>query len=215
MSVSSARETIFRALRSSTVERTPREIPAQVGQAQWDRAKKIERLSLQMEAVHSEVHHLQDGDWVGWLNRELPRRGLHHLLAGGSTAREIEQQMVAPLSLSRYRQPIEGWKKELFNHVDVGVTTTRGAIASSGSLVLWPTIEEPRLLSLVPPVHIALLRADRLFETLEQMVVAEQWQRELPTNALLISGPSKTADIQQVLAYGVHGPKELIVLIVE
>lgn len=35
------------------------------------------------------------------------------------------------------------------------------------------------------------------------------------TNALLISGPSKTADIEQTLAYGVHGPKELIVLIIE
>jgi L-lactate dehydrogenase complex protein LldG len=36
----------------------------------------------------------------------------------------------------------------------------------------------------------------------------------LPTNALLISGPSKTADIQQTLAYGAHGPRELVVLIV-
>jgi L-lactate dehydrogenase complex protein LldG len=35
----------------------------------------------------------------------------------------------------------------------------------------------------------------------------------MPTNALLISGPSKTADIQQVIAYGVHGPKQLIVLL--
>ena len=36
----------------------------------------------------------------------------------------------------------------------------------------------------------------------------------MPTNALLISGPSKTADIQQTLAYGAHGPKELIVLVI-
>jgi hypothetical protein len=44
--------------------------------------------------------------------------------------------------------------------------------------------------------------------------VSENWAAGLPTNALLISGPSKTADIQQTLAYGAHGPKELIVLVI-
>jgi len=44
--------------------------------------------------------------------------------------------------------------------------------------------------------------------------VSENWAGGLPTNALLISGPSKTADIQQTLAYGAHGPKELIVLVI-
>jgi L-lactate dehydrogenase complex protein LldG len=43
----------------------------------------------------------------------------------------------------------------------------------------------------------------------------EGWQQGLPTNALLVSGPSKTADIQQTLAYGAHGPKELVVLLIE
>ena len=44
---------------------------------------------------------------------------------------------------------------------------------------------------------------------------AQNWSSGMPTNALLISGPSKTADIEQTLAYGVHGPKELIVLMIE
>ena len=41
-----------------------------------------------------------------------------------------------------------------------------------------------------------------------------QWSDKMPTNALLISGPSKSADIEQTLAYGVHGPKELVVLLI-
>ena len=47
------------------------------------------------------------------------------------------------------------------------------------------------------------------------MMVAQDWAAGLPTNVLLVSGPSKTADIEQVLAYGAHGPRELIVLVLE
>ena len=43
----------------------------------------------------------------------------------------------------------------------------------------------------------------------------QHWNAGMPSNALLISGPSKTADIEQTRAYGIHGPKELIVLLVE
>jgi L-lactate dehydrogenase complex protein LldG len=44
---------------------------------------------------------------------------------------------------------------------------------------------------------------------------AGRWSEDMPTNLVLVSGPSKTADIELILAFGVHGPKELIVLMVE
>ena len=212
--MSSARETIFQALRATSTPAT-RDIPPQVDRQEWGQSEKVERLTQQMSAVHAEVHHLADGDWIGWVNRELPQRGLSRLLAGGEVAQQLKQRCASSIELKHYQQPIEQWKSTLFNEVDVGITSTRGAIAHSGSLALWATIEEPRLLSLVPPVHIALLHANQIHENFEQMVVNEQWQQQMPTNTLLISGPSKTADIQQVLAYGGHGPKELIVLILE
>ena len=70
-------------------------------------------------------------------------------------------------------------------------------------------------LSLVPPIHFALLDARHIHATFYDAIRAENWPAGLPTNALLISGPSKTADIQQTLAYGAHGPKELVVLMIE
>ena len=110
---------------------------------------------------------------------------------------------------------IEAWQEELFQHVDAGLTSTRGGIAETGSLWLWPDADEPRLLSLVPPLHIAVLDVDAIEDTLFDVITHQGWASGMPTNALLISGPSKTADIEQVLAYGAHGPKELVVLILE
>ena len=102
----------------------------------------------------------------------------------------------------------------MFNHIDAAVTSCRAGIAATGSLVLWPDYNEPRLMSLAPPVHFAVLDAEKLYPSFAQMLAAEQWVKTgMPTNALLISGPSKTADIESTLAYGVHGPKQLVVLL--
>ena len=89
----------------------------------------------------------------------------------------------------------------------------RAAIAETGTLILWPDEKEPRLMSLVPPLHIVLLDAATIYNTFYEAMTSEGWKDGLPTNALLISGPSKTADIQQTLAYGAHGPRELVVLL--
>jgi hypothetical protein len=70
-------------------------------------------------------------------------------------------------------------------------------------------------MSLAPAVHIAVLDADRIHGSLAEAMRREHWAEGMPTNALLISGPSKTADIELVLTFGVHGPKELIVLILD
>ena len=80
---------------------------------------------------------------------------------------------------------------------------------------MWPDANEPRLLSLVPAVHIAVLEAAHIHDSLADAIARERWAEGMPTNALLISGPSKTADIELVLTFGVHGPKELIVLVLD
>ena len=116
--------------------------------------------------------------------------------------------------LLAYDRPIEDFKRELFEEVAAGFTGTLGGIAETGGLILWPSPEEPRLISLVPPVHLALLDTTRIYDTFHQAVAAQRWADRMPANALLVSGPSKTADIEQTLAYGVHGPKRLIVVAV-
>ncbi len=109
---------------------------------------------------------------------------------------------------------IGNWKDELFDRTEAAVTSARWGIAETGTLVLWPTPEEPRSLSLVPPVHFAVLDSASLHDSFAGLVEQEQWSSSMPSNALLISGPSKTADIEQTLAYGIHGPIEMIVLLI-
>ncbi|MFC2506894.1 MAG: lactate utilization protein C, partial [Kingella sp. (in: b-proteobacteria)] len=72
--------------------------------------------------------------------------------------------------------------------------------------------EEPRSQSLVPPVHFCLFDTQKIYDTFYAAMTQEQLANNMPTNVILISGPSKTADIQLTLAYGAHGPRDLVVL---
>ena len=74
----------------------------------------------------------------------------------------------------------------------------------------------PGFTGLAPQWQRARASFDRGSLVVGQNIVRHQnWASGMPTNALLVSGPSKTADIEQTLAYGVHGPKELIILVIE
>ena len=71
------------------------------------------------------------------------------------------------------------------------------------------------LMSLLPPIHVALVEEDTIRDSFAEVVREQGWAGRMPTNVVLVSGPSKTADIEQTLAFGVHGPKELIVMVLK
>ena len=96
---------------------------------------------------------------------------------------------------------------------DVGVTNAQAGIAETGTLVLDSSVERNRLVSLVPPIHIAILDASRIFQTLGETLTALQSGDEVSPAITFITGPSRTADIELTLAIGVHGPQELYVII--
>ena len=180
----------------------------------WSIEERIARFSQAQQAVRGEVHLLARTQWLDWLAQQLPARQLQQVLLPGDHAQSLPGLAALPgIKVRSYSRAIEDWKDELFDQVDVAITRCRGAIAETGSLVLWPDAHAPRLMSLVPPVHIALLDAQSLHESFAAMIEDEHWAAGLPSNALLISGPSKTADIEQTLAYGIHGPRQLITLI--
>jgi L-lactate utilization protein LutC len=103
---------------------------------------------------------------------------------------------------------------DLFN-VDVGITTAQAAIAETGTLVLDSSRERNRLTSLVPPVHIAIVDAAQIHQTLGETLSALQRNGEVSSIVTFVTGPSRTADIELTLAIGVHGPQELYVIVNE
>ncbi|MDD2884269.1 MAG: lactate utilization protein [Dechloromonas sp.] len=177
-----------------------------------DKAKRFHHV---IELAHAEVHAVNADTWTGKLHEVLKARGIEKLLVAEGTPHgdaALDDLPPRGIDCSVYEMAIEAWQSELFDDTPASLTAARAAIAETGTLILWPDALEPRLMSLVPPVHVVLLDASNIHNTFYEAMTAEGWSSGLPTNALLISGPSKTADIQQTLAYGAHGPKELIVL---
>ncbi len=101
---------------------------------------------------------------------------------------------------------------------DAGVTTAQWGIAETGTLVLESAREASRLLSLVPPLHVALLSADCLCESMGDALarVRQVSPAGLASHAItFITGPSRTSDIELTLVVGVHGPATVHVLLLE
>lgn len=176
--------------------------------------EKMARFCQALNASHAEVMQLDSSEIGTTLKKLAMDKGWQRAAIGtkGEWINDFRQGLKA-LDVIEYQNEIENWKTALFHEVDVGVTHVLAGIADTGALVLWPSEHEPRTLSLVPPCHIAVMHASTLHNHFLEVMAEQNWMANMPTNALLISGPSKTADIQQTLAYGAHGPSELIVLI--
>jgi len=101
--------------------------------------------------------------------------------------------------------------------LDAAVTDVRAAIAETGTLVCCTDGRQGRLLSLLAPVHVAIVRSSDIVADM-----LDYWQRVAgdvggrgPSCQVMITGPSKTSDIEGVLITGVHGPGEVHVVIVD
>lgn len=106
-------------------------------------------------------------------------------------------------------------KASLFNACQSSVCYAETGIINRGALVIKASTYQPRSLTLVPPISLIIVEKSKLVASFEEALSSDYFAKEqLTSNTILISGPSKTADIQQTLAYGAHGPKHLIVFLV-
>ncbi len=134
-------------------------------------------------------------------------------LSGGGLVEKL--QLVSALRADGFHA--KSWDEmtldELYD-VDAGVTDVRFAVAETGSLVIDGSRAHGRGLSLVPPAHFAVVESKNLVPDLVDLF--DQLSRDAqPANSVIITGPSKTADIEMNLVTGVHGPGVVHVFMVK
>lgn len=118
----------------------------------------------------------------------------------------IEVTSVSDLEATTAREP--------FFAADIGISGVDYLIAETGSVVVLAKPSEPRSVSLLPPVHIAVAERSQLLPDLFDLF-ARLNPAEMPSALAVITGPSKTGDIELRLVTGVHGPGEVHVVLID
>ena len=182
----------------------------------------VERFCAELANAGGKAHLATDADSVvrtilGILQPLNARKLI--LSAGGLIDRLDLAKMLQAAGLEvKTLEEIQGSPREDFFGADAGITNVYRLIAETGSVVVAANPQEPRSVSLLPPVHIAV--ADRsqllpdLFDLFDLFAPTASDTKTLPPSCLtLITGPSKTGDIELRLVTGVHGPGEIHVIL--
>ena len=179
--------------------------------------QQLDAMQTALRASHAQVDCVSMDAWPALLAQRLGEHGVRRLLIDGASAegQALRAALPAGVETLSFERPLAQWKGELFDSVDAGFTVARSGIAATGTLVIAPDAATPRTVSLAPPLHICLVYTSTLHADLHAAARAERWADGMPANLVLVSGPSKTSDIQQTLAYGAHGPRWLWVLIID
>lgn len=96
----------------------------------------------------------------------------------------------------------------------VGITSADYALADTGSLAIFSSLQEARMISLLPPMHIAVVPRQHMLSGLDELFALQPKPADITSSMVLITGPSRTADIEQFLVRGVHGPGTIHVVLV-
>ncbi|MCC6539101.1 MAG: lactate utilization protein [Bryobacterales bacterium] len=104
--------------------------------------------------------------------------------------------------------------REACIHYDLGITCADYCLADTGTMVMISSREEARMISLLPPRHLAIIPRERILTGLDELLTLIPVPSVRSSSMVLITGPSRTADIEQILVRGVHGPGEVHVVVV-
>lgn len=177
-----------------------------------------------LEEEGNEVWETDLGEFILQLKKDRPM----HIL---SPAVHVPREKVAEIFTNFFGREIEPdiakevaavreFMREKYFTADVGISSANVVAADTGAFVIIENEGNVRLTTAVPPVHLLLVGTEKLVPSFQDaMKVAEvTWryaQYPVPSYVNIVTGPSKTGDIEKVTTYGAHGPKEFYVIFVE
>lgn len=170
------------------------------------------QLSNSWQAVGGKFHRASDKNELSQiLLNSLKEKGSHDIVMRESIGvNELGiDQLLSALGLKIIR-PVS---IDAIKTVDAGVTIPDYAIADTGTLVEITPRDLQRTVSLAPPIYIAIVQEKNILPTLHDLWPKVQAVKEKAT-ITFITGPSRTADIEQILTIGVHGPKEAHLILI-
>ena len=121
---------------------------------------------------------------------------------------------VLPINLNRDETSRTDQRNALVE-ADMGLTEVDYAVADIGSLAMRASGPQSRLASVIPPIHVAIVTPDKIVASLTELLPLLDSTAGLPSAVSLVTGPSRTADIETIRTVGIHGPIELHVVILE
>jgi L-lactate dehydrogenase complex protein LldG len=170
--------------------------------ARFHRAESLEEAQAGIRSVLAE-HSVKKA--VRWEHPLLHRLGLDELLAEAGV--EVRSSREGAERIGRHVE------------AELGITVVDAVLAESGTLVMKAMPGHERATSILPPVHLAIATMDQLLpSTLDLVPLLKRWlavEGRLPSAIHLVSGPSRTADIELTLVLGAHGPKVVHVLVLD
>jgi L-lactate dehydrogenase complex protein LldG len=209
-----ARDHVLHKVRTAlgrSVGQAPPEPPeARIAIPDTEPSKRVESFTCALEKLAGKVHTAA--------SRDEARQTVAHILSGrGAVASNAP--FLAECGIDRLDGVRSGFtsREELRDAAaaaDVGITSADYALADTGTLVMISSAEEARMISLLPPAHVAVVPLARLLSGLDELLATVPRPSEVTSSMVLITGPSRTADIEQILVRGVHGPGEIHVILV-
>ena len=168
---------------------------------------------------------------------DVVERFLRRATDMSSTVERIAALDEAPSAVARYLKTVDavpatavcwpefamqGWaeagltveSRPTVGHDALGITGCSCAIAETGTLVLVSGTETPTATFLLPESHVAIVRAGQIVPAMEDAFARLRAEGALPRGVSLVSGPSRTGDIEQTTVLGAHGPRRLHILLV-
>ncbi|MEX2315433.1 MAG: LUD domain-containing protein, partial [Thermomicrobiales bacterium] len=183
------------------------------------------QLNAALELAGMQVVETDLGEWIMQLAHEHPS----HLIAPAihKTREQVAELFSKETGIDLPADPVElvkvarGRLRQSFIDADIGISGANVAIADSGTLVIVSNEGNGRLVTTLPPVHIALLGIEKIVPSLEdatailQVLPRSGTGQKITSYVSFITGPSRSADIELTLTVGVHGPKELHIVLLD